>query len=144
MSSRRDFIKTSCLSCTGILLGAGALTFLESCQALPVYKTAINGSIISVPKQEILPHEKIKIIRAKNLDYDIALILEPHQKPLALLMRCTHIDNPIYASKDRFICNLHGSQFNLQGEVLQGPAAHKLNSFEVEDLDNQFQILLKK
>lgn len=49
---------------------------------------------------------------------------------------CTHSGCPIsfLQSSNKFNCSCHGSQFDIDGNVLQGPAATPLNTFVCETL----------
>jgi Rieske Fe-S protein len=64
---------------------------------------------------------------------------------LVLSMHCTHNGCIInYNGSTGFNCSCHGSQFNLGGEVLQGPAQHNLPEFEnsYSVLDNELTITI--
>lgn len=49
----------------------------------------------------------------------------------AVSATCTHLGCMINGEQDKFICPCHGSQFDLSGRVLRGPAAKSLQNFEV-------------
>lgn len=128
---RGEFLK---LSCTGCILGAtGIVSVLEllSCAspaAISVYKTQVSEQSITVPESAVIPG-KIVIIRAKGMDYDIALSKDTHSEAAnyyALVLRCTHFSNPLQVSGKDFTCSLHGSRFDEHGKVLNGPASKPL------------------
>lgn len=140
MTTRRNFIKTTCTACFGI---AASAAFLESCAPLPVYKTTVLNDKIDIPQTTFLAGETSKIIRAEQLEFDILLVNNGNGNYTALLMKCTHMDNSLVLNKTGLSCNLHGSRFNLEGDVTNGPATIGLQHFKTIASDNQITILLK-
>lgn len=140
MTTRRDFIKNTCTACFGVAI-TGA--FLESCANLPVYKTSVKDDTIIVPLSTILPEEKSKIIRTDQFDYDILLVRNENGNNQALLMKCTHLDNGLVVNKNGLSCNLHGSRFDLNGEVTNGPATQQLKKYRITETNTELIIHLK-
>lgn len=68
------------------------------------------------------------------MEYDIALKKESDVAFLALQMRCTHADNSLSATGTGFSCSLHGSLFDLAGNVTKGPAQLALRKYNTEIL----------
>jgi Rieske Fe-S protein len=125
---RRDFIKTSCSFC--IALGAGLLAgSLSSCAQYLVYETEEVGEKIVVPAA-IFAKNNFQIIHAKSLKFNIALIKEKNESYTALLLRCTHASTPLTYTGSDFECPLHGSAFDLDGRVTEGPAIRPLTKFK--------------
>jgi Rieske Fe-S protein len=57
---------------------------------------------------------------------------------------CTHAGCPIsyLKSQNKFNCPCHGSQFDINGDVLQGPASSALSQYTCEEImDNNVRIL---
>jgi Rieske Fe-S protein len=57
---------------------------------------------------------------------------------------CTHAGCPIsyLKSQNKFNCPCHGSQFDINGDVLQGPASSALTQYTCEEImDNNVRIL---
>jgi nitrite reductase/ring-hydroxylating ferredoxin subunit len=44
---------------------------------------------------------------------------------------CTHLGCNVSGEEDRFVCPCHGSEYDLSGRVLQGPATSSLPHFEL-------------
>ncbi|MCB2180211.1 Rieske (2Fe-2S) protein [bacterium] len=61
----------------------------------------------------------------------------------ALSSTCTHLGCTINLGDEKFDCPCHGSQFNLSGKVLQGPAASPLPGFEVT-LSNDGRLVIDR
>ena len=126
---RKSFVRTSCLLCIGLSTGVLSVGSLVSCSPLPVFKTTANDHHIRV-QLNLFVNSSIQIIRGGNLGYDIALRKEKNGSFTALQMRCTHADNPLDISGNGFVCSLHGSTFNKEGEVTNGPAEIPLQKFK--------------
>jgi len=137
---RREFIKAACSLC--VLLSSGLMAdALSSCAPYPVYEAVVANSRIVVPIS-ILGKDDIKIIRANNLDYDIALQRESNGSYTALLLRCTHASNPLKYTGSEFVCSLHGSTFNKEGNVTEGPAVHELKKLDTTVSDSNLSIII--
>lgn len=57
---------------------------------------------------------------------------------------CTHAGCPIsyLKAQNKFNCSCHGSQFDINGQVIQGPASNALNQYVCEEIiDNTVRIL---
>lgn len=127
---RRDFVKQSCLACMAI--GAGMLVgSLSSCATVPVYKTAVSANKVSVP-ESLFEQTNFQVVQPKDLFYNIALRKESNGTYTALLLRCTHADNQLMSTGNGFKCNLHGSTFDKEGHVTQGPAERPLTKYKTE------------
>jgi Rieske Fe-S protein len=142
MTGRRKFIKDSCAICLA-LAGTGSLSFLTAgCASLSVYKTHVEGNKITVPVSEVSPDEKYKIIRPSSMAYDILLVNNGYENYSALLMKCTHVGNPLVAGHNNLVCNFHGSTFDLRGQVTHGPATQPLEKFRAIRENNSINIYL--
>ncbi len=137
---RRNFVKQSCTVCLAV--GAGMVVgSVSSCATLPVYKTTIANNKISVPVS-LFAQSDFQIIQPKDFFYNIGLRKESDGTYIALLLRCTHADNQLIATGKGFKCNLHGSAFDPQGQVTQGPAERSLKRYQTEVMANQIIIHL--
>lgn len=77
--------------------------------------------------------ESEQIIDFKN---ELIVIKNPSNNHLsALNIRCTHEGCPVGWDKTTqlIICPCHGSQYNHQGEVIQGPAGSSLKTYLVKE-----------
>ena len=122
------------------MAGAGmVLGSLSSCASVPVYKAVISNHQILVPVA-LFAKADMQIIQPKNLYYNIALKKESNNTYTALLMRCTHADNQLTNTGNGFKCNLHGSSFDHEGQVIMGPAEKPLHRYTTEVIDEQIII----
>ena len=145
---RKEFLKLSCNAC--LLAGAGLLSaqLLAACGpakqatadsskkegSTPAqstanatgkssngrYKTSVVNKEIQVPLTA-LAATGVTIIRAKGMDFDIALHQTAENAYEALLLCCTHFSNPLVRQGDGYHCNTHGSEFDANGKVTPRP-----------------------
>jgi Rieske Fe-S protein len=138
---RRKFVKQSCTVCVAV--GAGLMVgSLASCgTALPMYKTGIADNKVTVPVS-LFATSSFQIIQPKNLYYNIGLKKENDGTYTALLLRCTHADNQLIPAGNGFKCTLHGSAFDNEGHVTQGPAERPLKKYPTQIISDQIIIQL--
>ncbi len=139
---RRDFIKTTCVTCAGVIGGGTLLSLLNSCATLPVLKTSSKESKLVVPESSFIENQNLLIIKNSNFDFDILLVKKKDNTYNALYMQCTHQDQPLSATKNGLFCSAHGSAFNLDGEVTIQPATKSLKKFKTEIENNNVLVHL--
>ncbi|MDB5024021.1 MAG: Rieske (2Fe-2S) protein [Mucilaginibacter sp.] len=125
-----------------LAIGAGMVVgSLSSCATLPVYKTVTANNKISVPVS-LFAQSDFQIIQPKDFYYNIGLRKEKDGTYTALLLKCTHADNQLTPMGNGFKCNQHGSAFDQEGEVKQGPAERSLKKYNTEIISGQIIIHL--
>jgi Rieske Fe-S protein len=136
--SRRDFIKqTSILSACACCFGA--VTLLDSCST-PGNISTTEKAIIETPTQITVlktafnNQSYIKLSTGKFND-PIFLNTNADGTYTAVLMNCSHKHCSLGASQGKFVCPCHGSEFDLEGHVLKGPAKTDLQTFQVTSDD---------
>src|ERR1700693_1893116 len=139
---RRKFLSSACKAC--LFAGAGFLiSDLTACTTsskiihLPITQDSVRFPIIAFAT------ELIQLIRPEGWYYDIAVRKTGTDQFDALLMKCTHQQNQLIMISNGYKCNLHGSQFNLSGQVVKGPAEHALKRFSTSLDQGQLVIQLK-
>ncbi|MFT3704894.1 MAG: Rieske (2Fe-2S) protein [Agriterribacter sp.] len=139
MSTRRDFIKTGCVHCAG-LLGVGML--LQSCgSSMHIFKTAVKDNRITVPASEFADGKNMMVVRNSSLENDILLVKKNDQYS-ALNLRCTHEGFGLTTTSKRIVCSAHGSTFDFDGNVLKEPALKPLKKFNTQIINNTIIIEL--
>jgi Rieske Fe-S protein len=133
--NRRTFTKNACLMCLGATL---APSILSGCQATHYATGTFERNGISVLKSEFTYLKKDQqqfrsyiIIRNDQLQFPIYLYRFSDDKYSALLMKCTHQGAELSAAGDHLHCPSHGSEFDNNGTMTQGPAEKNLRSFKV-------------
>lgn len=138
---RRDFIRTTCVSCAG-LIGAGSLvSLLNSCAPLPSLQSS-QKEVISVPENSFVEGKDLLLVKNSNLEFDILLVKKKDNTYNALYMQCTHQSQPLTANKSGLFCSSHGSAFDLEGNVSVEPATQPLRKFRTELKEQNINIYL--
>ncbi len=130
--SRRTFLTTSLLG----LVGCAA-----ACSSLPLYRLDDGVSDTTpfiVPKSALEPDGRV-VIEGKALSASI-LLARQDQNYTAVEMICTHRGCAVHLQRDRLVCPCHGSEFKLNGEVTQGPAAVPLHRYAVHENGDNLRI----
>ncbi len=119
------------------LLGVLPVTMLESCMTLPMLRTTSKNNNIVISKTKLAAEKKIFVLRNDDLQYDVLLVKNLDNTYYAMYMQCTHNDNPVQANDKGLFCTAHGSTFDLEGKVTNGPATQSLKKYLVsEDADS--------
>lgn len=128
--NRREFITTTCV-------GACAAWLLQSCSThkyisdysftttiLTIKKTAF---IIIKNGKEI--QQRFVLVKPEIFQFPIVIYKLKEEVYKAMFLQCTHQGCELIAYDTMIVCPCHGAEFNVQGEVSQGPAEINLKSF---------------
>lgn len=141
---RRDFIKSTCLTCAGAVGLSSIPVLFSSCHPLPSLQLITKNSIIEVPFNSFQPANPLLIIKNPGLEFDILLIKNKDSSFNALYMQCTHENQPLTANKTGLFCPSHGSAFDFNGVVTLQPATKNLKKFKTEVGSENILIHLNK
>lgn len=122
---RRQFIKSACVACAGMAITVPLLTGCSTSAQL--VQASLSGDELQVPLTAFADNNYV-IVRSKQIEFDVFLKKETDGTYKALLMRCTHRNNPVQRTSTGFVCHEHGSRFNEQGVVLTEPAVRNLTA----------------
>ena len=138
--NRKDFITTTG-KCFCTLLATSSVAWLGSCAVSKstVYTAAVQGTKVVVP-ESLFAETKMQVVKVPGWQYNLLVVKEADQTFKALLMRCTHRGYPLTPGKNGIHCNQHGSQFDLEGTVVKGPASDPLKAFPVQQKNNELLI----
>ena len=139
---RRKFLESTCKAC--LLAGAGIfISNLTACSpSAQVTKLPITDNTVRFPVTGFAANS-LQIIRPEGWYYDIALRKTDAGEYEALLLECTHQQNQLISVPNGFKCTQHGSQFNLDGQVVKGPAERPLKNYKTSIDQGQLVIQLK-
>ncbi len=130
--NRREFLNLAWLASLGFLLvDLGGMSYLF---ALPRFKEGEFGGVLTIGKVSDLPAVDSA---PTNLPKVKLWISNSDQGLMALYKVCTHL-GCLYNwnnQEGKFICPCHGSQFQLNGTYIQGPAPRSLDRFLVQVVD---------
>ncbi|HEU4719592.1 MAG TPA: Rieske (2Fe-2S) protein [Bacteroidia bacterium] len=128
MQTRRQFLKAGCGLCLA-LPGIGiAASLLQGCASVPVVKASPSENKISVAVSSFGKSNYV-LVRSAKLDNDILLVKKSDGTFTALLMQCTHQEQPLTVSGNTINCSAHGSMFDLDGNVTHAPATRALTKY---------------
>ncbi|MEN9346271.1 MAG: hypothetical protein RLZZ60_1740 [Bacteroidota bacterium] len=122
--------------CAGLAAGTSVLTLLEGCATAKIQKVSVVNKVISIDAALCNELQKVLVLRSDDLEYDVLLYYVSNANYSAVLLKCTHYDNPVFVNNKEVFCPSHGSKFDYTGKVLTEPATQSLKSFKVK-LDNQ-------
>ena len=126
---KRSFIK-KILTFLGLLFGVTLFyKFLIPSKNSNLATVSVKLSDIPGEGALILPEKKVAILRTKGR-FDVYSTV------------CTHLGCNISFSKEGFICPCHGSKFDIDGNVLKGPAIKPLNKVKFKITSEELKIFL--
>lgn len=141
---RRTFIYQGCLVCAGIL---AAPAFLASCSGMQPVMGTVEGEDLVLPVGSFSNTDgspkKFVVAAHAQLKQPIAVFRNADGAYRSVLMRCTHKGVELRVSGDRLECSAHGSSFDINGSVLEGPASAPLRSFPTTEREGRVFISLK-
>ena len=126
--NRRDFVKSWPVVPAGLLLGASALT-LSACGGMPYLAPRGSGNRLVVSAARV-PEAGV-LLQRPGMEHPVFVHATEQGGYTALLVRCTHRGCQPDPVGDRFVCPCHGSEFDLEGAVLRGPAERSLLRYRV-------------
>lgn len=131
---RRKFIRTFLFTSVGTPL---VITLLQSCEGIYFATSARKSKELIVAKSEFRKIKKNKsvdrkfvFVKADELAFPICLHKKSENEYLAVLLECTHRGCELDVGGGIYSCPCHGSEFTLQGKVIEGPATRDLKTFK--------------
>lgn len=143
--NRQEFIKTCGFACAGVLVFGS--TF-HSCSSVKMVSGIIEDDVIIVNLSDFIIEKensfrKYVIVQNDKLKFPISLYRINDTQYSALWMQCTHQGTELTAFGDRLQCSAHGSEFDKNGNVTNGPASNNLKTFPVVIEKESLKISLK-
>jgi nitrite reductase/ring-hydroxylating ferredoxin subunit len=142
---RKDFLKTCGYAC---LSGIAISTLFTSCNTVSNLDAEPKNSIISIDEKEfqivkkgVTSFRDYVLIHTSSLPFPICLRKNENTYS-AMLLKCTHQGAELQVFGERMVCPAHGSEFNLDGEVVEGPAVDALQTFPTETKNGQILITI--
>jgi cytochrome b6-f complex iron-sulfur subunit len=138
--NRRDFLKRA-FALWGLISAVPVVGMLA--QYLTPGKAATTRETVMVGKTDDIPADTPKIFRFNK--EPVVVLLNPAGQYKAFSARCTHLGCVVQFQTEggpHFGCNCHGSQFDMSGKNVAGPAPRPLAPFRV-NLDGKSIYLTK-
>lgn len=138
MPNRREFLK----SCAGGYAALRASILLNGCAAgVPVLRGHFDGIEVVIPQAALTTAtEGVFLVRAANLPVRLVLRRTAKGRLLALSTVCTHSGCEVRPLPSSFQCPCHGSEYDLEGRVIPGPARKPLQQFDVRETEKSIII----
>ena len=119
---RRQFLQKTALSLVTITGAVAAVSYLR--QFFP--RLAGDKRRIAIGVSSRFPVDTFTFLDEHNL-----FVYRDHEGIRAVSAVCTHLGCILEKSTDGFECPCHGSCYDLNGEVLSGPAPRDLSWYQV-------------
>lgn len=140
--ARRDFLREMGRVSAGLVC-AGAALPLMSCMGIAYAPATLVGGRLRV--EEIAFEEEDHVLVENPRDArPIFLRRKADGSYSAVSTRCSHRGCQVAPRGERLACPCHGSEYTLDGGLLQGPAEHPLHSFSTEVRDGAVLITLNE
>ena len=125
--NRRRFVKALPMLSAGAA-SAGGLGSLSACATVPYVAATGSGSEARVPAAQIPPGTGA-FVTTPNRPWPLYVHRHSDQRVTAVAASCTHQGCQPDPQGGRLVCPCHGSQFDLDGALLEGPAEAPLPGF---------------
>jgi Rieske Fe-S protein len=122
--TRREFLGSSfaALACAG----------LSGCGGLPVVSVSSSGGPVQLSEAEFVSAASggsAVLLTVRGLADPILLVRRDSGEFRAVSAKCTHQGCRVKPARELIVCPCHGSTFDLDGNVLRGPAQRALPSY---------------
>ena len=128
---RREFLAVS----TGALLLAPLAPLLGGCASLVTRSVApIEGKLhlALAHYPELTQPGGVLRVRPEGAAEPVYVLVDEARRHVALSPICTHLGCTVEVQTARLVCPCHGSTYDREGLVLQGPAQRPLARYAVE------------
>ena len=87
-----------------------------------------KSNILLKVDKSIIPENGVVLFRDKKIG-----IIKYSGVISVLDITCTHLGCTLNTSEEKFVCPCHGSEFDINGRILKGPATRDLNKMRFAD-----------
>lgn len=138
---RRRFLRTACHACGALALIPAAAS-LESCSSAKGVALAAKDGVLDIPLSALDASGRTTV-KAKGVSDKLLVVRRDDGTYTALAMNCPHKNGPVdFKEGEGLKCEWHGSRFDLEGRVQNGPAKQDLKRYTTEVSGDQIRILL--
>ena len=137
------------LFCKGIVittfLPIASITGVIGCATMPVYHGTLIKGRITVLREELglrFLDSKAIVVQVPELEYPIFIVQNVGDNYHALSVRCTHQGCHVRPKGEALACPCHGSTYDLEGNVIRGPAKAPLKRFDVMVTANGIDVIV--
>ena len=129
----------------GLGLTAGVTTGLPGCATVPVYPATLSAGRIVLKRSELdeaMAAKRVVQLSTPGFDGSILLFQVESGEYRALDATCTHQGCQVRPAGGGMTCPCHGSRFDLEGEVVRGPAQKPLRRYKTDIKEKTIEIWL--
>lgn len=138
---RRNFLRSACQACAALAL-VPAVASLESCSSSKAITTTAKDGMLEVP-MSALDASGRTTVKAKGLPEKLMVLRRDDGTYTTLALNCPHKNGPVdFKDGEGLKCGWHGSRFDLEGKVQNGPAKQDLKRYTTEISGDRLRILL--
>jgi nitrite reductase/ring-hydroxylating ferredoxin subunit len=119
-----------------------AAATLESCSSTKGVALAAKDGVLDIP-MTALDASGRTTVKAKGVQDKLLVVRRDDGTYTALALNCPHKNGPVnFKDGEGLKCGWHGSRFNLEGRVQNGPAKQDLKRYTAEVTGDQLRIRL--
>ncbi len=146
MMTRKQFLKTATgLVATATLVPVASVVNGCAPSSYTIHAQVRDNTVI-IPLNSIPdPEERDSYTRVYIQQFTNPIILFHREdgELIAVLSTCSHNGCEVKKLRRKFECPCHGSEYNLEGHVIRGPAPEPLERFEVRVMSDRLEIILE-
>ena len=123
---------------------SGALV-VSGCATTTLYQTTVRRGRMAIDigaYPELAKPGGAILLAAEGMEAPVVLIRRDDRHFKALSSVCTHLGCSVRPSKRFLRCPCHGSTYDLEGQVVRGPAQRALQTFETRVSENRVEIVI--
>lgn len=140
MHGRRKFIKKSGI--VSAICISGFTSTLQGCTTIKYAQYTASGNELQVSEDQFLKEDEFLVVDYPQLKAPVFLCKQSDEEYKSFLMLCTHKACDVKPAGSILVCPCHGSEFNRNGEVLNGPADKPLKEYPTIIEDSKIKISL--
>lgn len=144
---RKDFLKNCGMTCLGF---ASVPLIFQGCGLSKSLTGKIDQSDLIVSLSDFqtntgeqIHYKKYIVVNNEEIKFPICIFRETSTNYTAIWLQCSHQGAELQVFGDKLQCPAHGSEFNREGIVTNGPASNNLRTFPVTVAKNELRISLK-
>jgi Rieske Fe-S protein len=137
---RRDFVVRLPVVTSGLVLGASTLS-LGACAGVRYVVPRASSGRLLIHLSE-LDRDGQAFVQGPGMERPVYLRRSASGAVVAVLASCTHQGCQPEPVGDRLVCPCHGSEFDFEGAVLQGPAERPLTRYSTSLEGDDIVVLL--
>lgn len=136
--TRRAFVRRLPVVTCGLAGGLCATT-ASGCAGTPWVTPSVRPEGLHFPVSALGPEEE-GFVQAPGMERPLYVHRDAQNAWVAVLASCTHRGCQPEPFEGRLVCPCHGSEFSLEGQVLEGPADRPLTRYPVTAEGNELLV----